>query len=88
MFLPARRGCHGPLGSQNKSFSLKYGKWLFQIILSTRGNVWLNIKLTFPPPLNALHDDFYYWREEKNSCFVTMTVACGLSNEKRKENMV
>lgn len=27
-------------------------------------------------------------KKEKKSCFVTMTVACGLSNEKRKENMV
>ena len=37
--------------SWKKSFILKYGKCLFQIIPSTRENVWLSVKLTFSPPL-------------------------------------
>lgn len=40
---------------------------------------------TFSLLLNTLRDDFYQWWEEKNSSYVTTTVACGLSNEKRKD---
>lgn len=46
----------------------------------------LNVKLTFSLLLNTLHYDFCQWWDEKNSCYVMTTVACGLSNEKRKDS--